>query len=157
MQVIKNNLILVLAVIFFVLFLLTRLPYLGHDAINPDGVNWYFRSEQFYVGIKTFDFAKTYQHYHPGVSLMWVVGFVIEAIKQIFPSEAVRNHVNFYLYHVSIKWALVFVQLVLSAFVAFILCRVLENYYRDSKEPVLRQCGIVAVLSVSLFRLSPSL
>jgi hypothetical protein len=48
--------------LFVVSFALTRLPALGIDVINPDGVNWHYRSEQFVVGLKTGALEKTYQH-----------------------------------------------------------------------------------------------
>jgi len=116
----------VLAVIgFTTFFLLTRLPRLGTDIINPDGVNWHYRSEQFIVGLKTKQFEKTYQHYHPGVTLMWIAGVSIELLRQISPLDRVYTHYNFEIFHFIAKYSLVFVQLFLSIITIYLLTKVL--------------------------------
>lgn len=99
---------------FSAIFLVTRIPFLGYDEINPDAVNWHFRSEQFIVGLKSGDFLKTYQHYHPGVTLMWVMGVPIEMARQIDPSFRVYNQDNFLRLHQIAKYSLITVQLALS-------------------------------------------
>src|SRR4030066_881938 len=81
--------------IFSFIFLLTRVPRLGTDEVNPDAVNWHYRSEQFIVGLKTGQFEKTYQHYHPGITLMWIMGVPIEAYKQISETK-IYNKYSFY-------------------------------------------------------------
>jgi hypothetical protein len=111
--------------LFVVLFLVTRLPYLGRDTINPDAVNWHYRSEQFIVGLKSHQWARTYQHYHPGVTLMWIMGSAIEVIRQINPSLRVYTHENFLLLHTAAKYTLVFVQLLLSLGLIWILRKIL--------------------------------
>ncbi len=58
--------------IVILLFLLMRLPGLGRDISNSDAFRWYHRSEKFAQAIKTLDFQSTYQHYQPGVTLMWI-------------------------------------------------------------------------------------
>lgn len=60
--------------IFAVLFLATRFFGLGSDVVNPDATNWHVRAEQFVVGLKHGQLERTYQHYQPGVTLMWIVG-----------------------------------------------------------------------------------
>ncbi|MBI2621005.1 glycosyltransferase family 39 protein [candidate division WWE3 bacterium] len=100
--------------IFTALFLLTRLVGLKDDVVNPDAVNWHYRSEQFVVGLKTRQFEKTYQHYHPGVMLMWVVGPTVEILKQLSPVDSVYNRINFLTFDFVSKYVLVFVQLILS-------------------------------------------
>jgi len=99
---------------FSLMFLATRIPFLGYDEINPDAVNWHFRSEQFIVGLKSGDFLKTYQHYHPGVTLMWLMGVPIEIYRQINPQDRVYNEDNFIVQHQVAKYSLVVAQLVLS-------------------------------------------
>src|SRR4030042_6151141 len=94
-------------VCFSIAFLATRLPFLGYDEINPDAVNWHLRSEQFVAGLKSGDFLKTYQHYPPGVTLMWVVGVPIEIARQINPSYRVYNQDNFLPLHQVAKYSLV--------------------------------------------------
>jgi len=99
---------------FCVLFLVTRIPFLGFDTINPDAVNWHFRSEQFVVGLKSGDLLKTYQHYHPGVTLMWIIGLPIEIVRQVNPEYRVYDEHNFIFLHQVAKYALVLAQFVLT-------------------------------------------
>ena len=54
------------------LFVLFRLPSLGHDVFNTDVWKWKQRSYDFGTGVFTLDFEKTLQKYHPGVTLMWI-------------------------------------------------------------------------------------
>lgn len=105
---------LLAVIVFSTLFLVTRIPFLGYDEINPDAVNWHFRSEQFIVGLKSGDFLKTYQHYHPGVTLMWIMGVRIELYRQINPQDRVYTEDNFLIQHQIAKYSLVLVQLALS-------------------------------------------
>lgn len=109
--------------LFIAIFLITRLPRLGNDEINPDAVNWHYRSEQFIVGLKTGQFEKTYQHYHPGVILMWVIGIPIEVYKQITGIK-IYNQYTFYTFHFIAKYSLVFTQLFLTIFIVFILSKI---------------------------------
>lgn len=53
-------------------YLLLRLSFVGDDMLNTDGSRWYRRSENFLTAVKEQDLASTYQHYQPGVSLMWL-------------------------------------------------------------------------------------
>ena len=99
---------------FCILFLVTRIPFLGFDTINPDAVNWHFRSEQFVVGLKSGDLLKTYQHYHPGVTLMWIIGLPIEIVRQVNPEYRVYDEHNFIFLHQVAKYALVLAQFVLT-------------------------------------------
>ncbi len=127
--------------LFIILFLVTRLLSVGFEEINPDTVNWYYRSQQFVVGIKSLDFAKTYQHYHPGVTLMWVMGVATEVTKQLGTFGATITSENFLEFHVINKVAFVFFQLGLSLFVIYFLSRIL---------------GLTkSVLVVGLFSLEP--
>ncbi len=115
----------ILLFIFIILFLLTRVTRLGKDEINPDAVNWHYRSEQFVVAFKTLDFTKTYQHYHPGVTLMWIMGPTVEIIKQMYPTENVYSQFNFEVFHFASKFVLVFVQLVLTLVILYQLSKII--------------------------------
>jgi hypothetical protein len=53
-------------------FAFLRLLGLGTDLSNSDALRWHRRSENFLSALKTFNFADTYQHYQPGVTLMWL-------------------------------------------------------------------------------------
>lgn len=135
-------------IVFILLFLSTRLPGLGTDVINPDGVNWHYRSEQFVVGLKLKQFERTYQHYHPGVTLMWITGFASEIIKQVFPSEAIYSHINFLTYNFFTKYVLVFVQLILSVVSIYLLYFALK--FNNVTHSMLK-----AFLVVGLFSFEP--
>lgn len=56
--------------------MLIRIPGLGSDMSNSDSVRWHRRSERFLTAIKQHSPADTYQHYQPGVTLMWINSFV---------------------------------------------------------------------------------
>jgi len=61
------------------LFLITRLIGLGNDISNTDAYRWHKRSQNFLAAIKSGDFKNTYQHYQPGVTIMWINAFVKQA------------------------------------------------------------------------------
>lgn len=113
--------------IFVIFFLVTRIPGLKTDVINPDGVNWHYRSEQFIVGLKYHQFDKTFQHYQPGATLMWISGIPIEFYKQItgITSYTVSNFENFDLVA---KLSVVLAQLVLSVLIISILASIIGFY-----------------------------
>jgi len=58
--------------IFFIIFCLSRAPYLGAEMFNTDVWKWKSRIYDFGSGVFNLDFDKTLQKYHPGVTLMWV-------------------------------------------------------------------------------------
>src|SRR5262245_23932883 len=68
----------------FILFLALRLNGLNNDMSNSDARRWYIRSMAFSQAVKTFDFAETYQSYHPGVTLMWTIGTAQLGLKAYF-------------------------------------------------------------------------
>jgi hypothetical protein len=72
-EVLNNKYLYILPLAFF---LLMRLPYLGADITNSDAGRWHRRSEKFLSALKAGDFAGTYQHYQPGITLMWLNAFV---------------------------------------------------------------------------------
>lgn len=119
----KTRLLVLLA--FVAIFLVSRVPRLGFEAINPDAVNWHYRSEQFVVGLKHQIWGKTYQHYHPGVMLMWLTGVPIEVFKQVSGVE-VYDQFSFYAFHFVAKYALVIFQLILSLLIIYWLSKILE-------------------------------
>lgn len=94
--------------VIFVLFVLIRLPFLGHDNFNTDVWRWKSRIYDFGSGIFTAHFEKTLQMYHPGVTLMWIGTVAVKvynlyyivttganppdnAIKTIFELDFVQN------------------------------------------------------------------
>lgn len=77
----KNKILLFISI--FLVSVLIRFYYLGYESINPDAVNWHYRCQQFANGLKYFQLEKTYPHYHPGVTLCYVMSFPTEIYKQI--------------------------------------------------------------------------
>lgn len=73
----KNNTLLKILVI--AVFLVMRLLSLGPDISNSDATRWHRRSENFLTALKEQNFAGTYQHYQPGVSLMLLNAIVKQA------------------------------------------------------------------------------
>ncbi len=59
-------------ILILMLFLIPRATMLGRDILNSDGARWHRRSEAFLDAIKRANWADTYQHYQPGVTLMWI-------------------------------------------------------------------------------------
>lgn len=59
-------------ILFFVIFCLSRAPYLGAEMFNTDAWKWKARIYDFGSGVFNLDFDKTLQKYHPGVTLMWI-------------------------------------------------------------------------------------
>ena len=145
-RILNNKKLLILVFIF--LFLLTRLPKLGVDVVNPDGVNWHYRSEQFMVGLKTGQFEKTYQHYHPGVTLSWITGVTIELVKQL-SGQTIYTHENFLTFHTAAKIMLVIVQLILIAITFTLLHQVFRNL--NDKRAFLKAFFVITLLSFEPF------
>ena len=136
----KKYLPLFLLLIFSVLFFATRLPGLKDDVINPDGAAWHYRSEQFIVGIKNKQFEKTYQHYHPGVTLMWIAGTAVEVYKKVSGVTAydISNFPNFDLVS---KISIISVQFLLTLLLIYLLSKIIG--FKKS------------ILTVSLFTFEP--
>lgn len=65
-------------IVIIALFLLVRLIGVGTDISNTDSIRWHRRSEEFLAGVKNGDLTKTYQHYQPGVSVMWITAPIRE-------------------------------------------------------------------------------
>jgi hypothetical protein len=126
--------------LFCIAFLATRVPRLWNDTINPDAVNWHARTQQFVNGIKYRQWEKTYQHYHPGISLMWITGVATEGYKQ-FTGVKTYDIYSFTAFHFISKLAIVAVQLLLSIYIIFVL----GKYFGLSG----------AILAVSLFTFEP--
>jgi hypothetical protein len=123
---IKINRTLVFTLIFILIFLVSRLPMLSRDEINPDGVNWHYRMQQFVVGLKTGQLEKTYQHYHPGVTLMWIAGIPVEIYKQITNINTYDMY-NFQSFHLVAKVSVVLAQLILSLLAVLLLSRLIGS------------------------------
>lgn len=113
----KHILILLL---FSITFLAVRIPGLSTDIINPDAVNWHYRTQQFMNGIKYQQWEKTYQHYHPGVTLMWVTGVPLTIFMKL---TGVKEYdmFNFETFDFVSKFSLTLVHLFLTLLLIFLL------------------------------------
>ena len=80
----KTALIIIIST---VLYVAASLPGLKIDVINPDSINWQPRSYNFALALTQGNFAGTYQVYHPGITMMWLVGPVVYNIGQYFTSH----------------------------------------------------------------------
>lgn len=68
----RNNKYFLVFLLIWLFFVLSRFPYGKYTILNSDGARWHRRSEKFLEAIKNRDFSSTYQHYQPGITLMWI-------------------------------------------------------------------------------------
>lgn len=62
--------------VIILMFFGFRLPGLGYDISNTDAFRWHLRTDKFLRAVKDFDTRGMYQHYQPGVTLMWLNSLV---------------------------------------------------------------------------------
>src|SRR3989344_5139426 len=109
--------------ILVLLFFVTHIPRLGTDEMNPDALNWHARSEQYIDAIKSKDFIRTYQSYHPGVTLMLITGSPVELMKRI-SGERIYDRYNYEVFHFIAKYTLNIVLLMLTVLAVFFLSKI---------------------------------
>lgn len=116
------------------LFLTVRLLGIGTDISNSDAARWHRRSEKFLTAIKEFNFEQTYQHYQPGVSLMWLnsvvkqVGFTAqEYYSKYFDSnyeiKTLENSNYYPIIHGASKVTLILILCLLLYYQAILITR----------------------------------
>lgn len=116
----KNSLSRVLPLILLVVvFFAIHVPKLGTEEINPDAVNWHWRSEQFIDALKSKDFMRTYQIYHPGVTLMIITGAPVELTKRIITPRLEYSRTSYELFNFIAKYSLNVVLLMLIMLAVF--------------------------------------
>lgn len=81
--------------ILFALYYLISVYSLELDTINPDGINWHVRTQNFSKSLSKRDYGSTYQAYHPGVTLMWLSGPVLSTFKQDFAIQKIEKETFF--------------------------------------------------------------
>ncbi|KKS07472.1 hypothetical protein A3K01_02725 [candidate division WWE3 bacterium RIFOXYD1_FULL_43_17] len=81
-------------ILFVLLFIVSRLPDLGHDTFNTDVWKWKARSYDFGTGVFTWDLEKTIQKYHPGVTLMWLGTAAIKVYNFYAESNPAENSIE---------------------------------------------------------------
>lgn len=147
---IKSPLVkLIFPTLFIIIFYLgARLPGLGSDILNSDGARWHRRSEAFLQAIKVGDFASTYQHYQPGVTLMWINSVtkkVVWEAQDLFkiPRWSLENSQDFPKIHAASKtillvilWCLLIYQMVLITKISSLKVALIYGFF-VSTEPYL--------------------
>ncbi len=112
---------------FIAFFLLTRIPRLHNDIVTTDAVYWHGRTEEFIEAIETKNFAQTYQKYHPGVTLMWIMAIstsIAAFVKQTSITEIIAQPVS---YHYYAKIGMILWQLSLSLFLMTLLSKIFDK------------------------------
>jgi len=138
---------------------------LGYENINVDQFLWYERTENFFQAIKEGDFSDTYQQYHPGVTLMYLIrlGQLSYRISTgDFSNHSDISYENYGLYNYHTKlYVVIFCLLIIlfsshlvnkitkSKFIAisFFIFLLLESYYIG----ILRNLHMDGILSVLIF------
>ncbi len=123
-------------IVLLLLFLALRIPYLGWDLSNSDAARWHRRSERFLTAVKQMSFGDTYQHYQPGVTLMWL-GAVI---KQVTHTYSLTENADYYpIIHGYIKTALVIILFIILIIQSLLIRKLFGN------ETSLFYIGLMAV------------
>lgn len=124
----KKRLLRYFGILFFILaFLITRLPRLQNDIFSTDAVYWHNRSKNFIEALQSKDYAKTYQMYHPGVTLMWTTGLTAKAVSQFNNLDTDFIFSNARDFHYLAKLTLVLWQLGLALVAIYLLSQIF-NY-----------------------------
>lgn len=97
--------------------------------LNSDGARWHRRSEKFLQAIKIGDFTSTYQHYQPGVTLMWINSATKKAVwevQDLFKTSrwSLENSQDFPKIHFMSKSVLVIILSALLIYQMFIISRI---------------------------------
>ena len=87
---------IILTVGLISLFYVFLLPYLDSSFVAINEPDWIERSARFMEALSRGDFASTYQKYHPGVTLMWIVGLCTKLFKGDLFSIAIFPHFAFF-------------------------------------------------------------
>lgn len=123
---------LYIVLLITLLYLFSRLLYIGFDILNSDGSRWYRRSSNFLNALINKDFIQTYQHYQPGVVLMWIRG-VLEQTTHLSsnflnrPQWYLENHVYFSHIHTISKASIVLLLFLLFSYQLFIVKKLYGN------------------------------
>lgn len=151
-------------VTIFILFVLV-FSGLGYENINVDQFLWYERTERFFSAIKEGRYLDTYQQYHPGVTLMYLIG-IGQTSYRIFTGDSSGfsdiNYANFGNYNFHTKLYVVIFCLgvliysahiiykisgKLTILLSFLTITLFESFYVG----VLRNLHLDGILSVLIF------
>ncbi|MBI2414560.1 phospholipid carrier-dependent glycosyltransferase [candidate division WWE3 bacterium] len=129
-------------VVFFLIYAATRLPRLDSDIISTDSVYWHNRSENFLEGIQTKNYILTFQKYHPGVTLMWLMAGTAHFASLVKNTTYDQVFLDFEGIEYFTKLTLVSWQFILSIFLIYLLSKTLRNFW-------------VSFFTVLLFNIEP--
>jgi len=111
--------------IVFLAFVVMRIPHLGWDIFNTDSWRWKARSYVFITKLTNLKLVETARSPHPGVSLMWINTVAIKIyhfITDLFrPGVDIASDPETFVFHFSLKFALVIVLGMLLAFSYYLL------------------------------------
>jgi len=75
---------------------MVSLEKLFRPLIQINTVDWVERSARFYTNLLSGNYIDTYQKYHPGVTLMWIVGFCEKLFRRFnYYENTVLSHRSF--------------------------------------------------------------
>jgi len=72
---------IIISILLISTYILISTKDLYIDVINPDGINWHERTQAFMEALSTKHYCDTYQTYHPGTTLMWISGPILNIFK----------------------------------------------------------------------------
>ena len=154
--------LLALLISIFCLFVFSNL---GYENINVDQFLWYERSEKFFSAIQEGRYLDTYQQYHPGVTLMYLIGIGQASYKYFtgdLSSFSAISYNNFGTYNFHTKLYVVIFCLAVLIYSAYLIYKIygkviisllfltvtlFESFYIG----VLRNLHIDGILSVLIF------
>ena len=152
--------------VLLVALLIFSLYYkLGYENINVDQFLWYTRSQNFFKAVSEGSYLETYQQYHPGVLLMYLIGLGQLSYRLFTGDQATYpdiSYVNFGTYNFFTKFYTVSFSLVLLLVSSYMLYRITSSkqftyvfltalYLEAYFVGVLRNLHLDGLLSVLLF------
>jgi hypothetical protein len=103
---------------------------LGKENVNVDQFLWYERTDNFFNAFLAGDFASTYQQYHPGVLLMYLIRlgqFTYQSVTGDFSDFSSISYLDFPLYNFWTKFYLVTFALTLLLISVLLLNKITKN------------------------------
>jgi hypothetical protein len=92
---------LLIGVLFFFISLITKLPYLG-TFLTIDEPRWIRGAGQFLLSLSSGDLAKTYWHFHPGITVTWGEAIILWLQKPLNTDVTLEEFVRFQMDHLSL-------------------------------------------------------
>jgi len=132
MEFIKRYPIKLLIFLFFTILLTSLYKDLGRENVNVDQFKWYSRSEKFFSAFEAGDYQNTYQQYHPGISLIYLVRAGQLTFNQFINQNLNLRDITYEhadTYNFFTKFYLISFNLLLIISACFILFKIVKNLY----------------------------